>query len=69
MEQLGIEPGDEVKVRSSRGELAVAAVADDGVPGKVALLQFNATPVHEASASALIDSSALAIDVHVEPVT
>jgi hypothetical protein len=35
----------------------------------VALLQFNATPVHEASASALIDSSALAIDVHVEPVT
>ena len=32
MRQLGVEPGDEVRVRSPRGELVVAAVGDAGVP-------------------------------------
>ena len=69
MTQLGVEPGDEVRVRSPRGELVVAAVGDGGVPSGVALLQFNAAPVHETSASALIDSSVAAVEVDVEKVT
>jgi anaerobic selenocysteine-containing dehydrogenase len=69
MEQLGVEPGDEVRVRSGRGELVVAAVGDAGVPSGVALLQFNAAPVHETSASALIDSSVAVVEVDVEKVT
>jgi predicted molibdopterin-dependent oxidoreductase YjgC len=69
MTQLGVEPGDEVRVRSPRGELVVAAVGDAGVPSGVALLQFNAAPVHETSASALIDSSVAVVEVDVEKVT
>jgi NADH-quinone oxidoreductase subunit G len=69
MTQLGVEPGDEVRVRSPRGELVVAAAGDAGVPSGVALLQFNAAPVHETSASALIDSSVAAVEVDVEKVT
>jgi NADH-quinone oxidoreductase subunit G len=69
MEQLGVEPGDEVRVRSGRGELLVAAVGDAGVPAGVALLQFNAAPVYETSASALLDSSVPAVEVEVEKVT
>jgi anaerobic selenocysteine-containing dehydrogenase len=69
MTQLGVEPGDEVRVRSPRGELVVAAVGDGGVPSGVALLQFNAAPVHETSASALIDSSVAVVEVDVEKVT
>jgi len=69
MTQLGVEPGDEVRVRSPRGKLVVAAAGDAGVPSGVALLQFNAAPVHETSASALIDSSVAAVEVDVEKVT
>ena len=69
MEKLGLEPGSDVRVRSSRGELVLAAVADGGVPSGVALLQFNATPIEETSASALIDSSAQAVEVLVETIT
>jgi NADH-quinone oxidoreductase subunit G len=69
MTQLGVEPGDEVRVRSPRGELVVAAAGDAGVPSGVALLQFNAAPVHETSASALIDSSVAVVEVDVEKVT
>jgi len=68
MEQLGVEPGDEVRVRSPRGELVVAAIGDSGVPTGVALLQFNAAPIDVTSASALIDSAALAVEVRVETV-
>jgi predicted molibdopterin-dependent oxidoreductase YjgC len=69
MKQLGVEPGDEVRVRSGRGELLVAAVGNAGVPTGVALLQFNAAPIYETSASALIDSSVAAVEVDVEKVT
>ena len=68
MSRLGVEPGDEVRVRTPRGELVVAAVADAGVPGGVALLQFNAAPVHETSASALIDASVAVVEVDLEKV-
>ncbi|MGP8150858.1 MAG: NADH-quinone oxidoreductase subunit NuoG [Acidimicrobiales bacterium] len=69
MTQLGVEPGDEVRVRSPRGELVVVAAGDAAVPSGVALLQFNAAPIHETSASALIDSSVAAVEVDVEKVT
>jgi NADH-quinone oxidoreductase subunit G len=69
MKDLGVEHGGEVRVRSSRGELVVAAVADAGVPSGVASLQFNAAPVDETSAAFLIDSSAPLVEVHVEAVS
>lgn len=69
MEKLGVEPGGDVRVRSPRGELVVAAVADAAVPTGVALLQFNATPIEEPSASVLIDSSSMAVEVRVETVS
>jgi hypothetical protein len=47
----------------------VAAVGNAGVPTGVALLQFNAAPIYETSASALIDSSVAAVEVDVEKVT
>jgi NADH-quinone oxidoreductase subunit G len=69
MKQLGVEPGDEVRVRSGRGELVAVAVGDAGVPTGAALLQFNAAPTPETSASALLDSSLPVVDVEVEKVT
>ena len=69
MKQLGVEAGDEVRVRSGRGELVIAAVGDAGVPAGVAFLQFNADPIHETSVSALLDSSLPAVNVEVEKVT
>jgi predicted molibdopterin-dependent oxidoreductase YjgC len=69
MEQLGVQPGDEVRVRSPRGELVVAAVGDAGVPSGVAFLQFNAAPLDETSASALVDSSVAGFEVDLEKVT
>ena len=69
MERLGLEAGDHVRVRSSRGELVIAAVHDTGVPDGVALMEFNAAPIDETSASALIDSSAPLVDVYLETLT
>ncbi len=69
MAHLGVEPGDELRVRSARGEVVVRAVGDGGVPAGVALLQFNAAPVHETSASALVDWSVRAVEIEVEKVT
>jgi hypothetical protein len=44
-------------------------VGDAGVPSDVALLQFNAAPVYETGASALIDFSLAVVEVDVEKVT
>jgi len=68
MSQLGVAPGDEVRVSTPRGELVVAAVGDGGVPSGVALLQFNAVPAHETGASALIDCSVRVVGLDVEKV-
>jgi NADH-quinone oxidoreductase subunit G len=69
LRELGVETGDEVRVRSGRGEIVVAAVGDRGVPAGVAFLQFNAAPVYDASASALVDWSVPAVEVDLEKVT
>lgn len=68
MSQLGVAPGDEVRVSTPRGELVVAAVGDGGVPSGVALLQFNAVPAHETGASTLIDCSVRVVGLDVEKV-
>jgi hypothetical protein len=43
-------------------------VEDARIPEGVGLLQFNAAPIYEASASALIASSAPAVEVRLETV-
>ena len=54
---------------SPSGELTCALVADTGVPSGVALLQFNAAPIYEQSASALIANGAAAVEIQVEKVS
>ncbi|MGO9584399.1 MAG: NADH-quinone oxidoreductase subunit NuoG [Acidimicrobiales bacterium] len=69
LERLGVVPGDRVRVRSPRGELVLPVTADAGVPSGVALVQFNAAPIYEASASALIDCSSPVVEVRLETVS
>jgi NADH-quinone oxidoreductase subunit G len=66
VEQLGVESGGQVRVRSARGELVVTVVADDAVPNDIGVMVFNATPVDQPGASALIDCTEAATDVRVE---
>jgi len=68
MEQLGLTSGSDALVRSPSGELIVSVVADGAVPSRVALLHFNAAHIDQTGASALIDSSATAVEVRVETV-
>jgi NADH-quinone oxidoreductase subunit G len=68
VEKLGALPGDEVKVSSPSGKLVCPLAADPAVPCGVALLQFNAAPIYEPDASALIDHRAVAVEVKVEKV-
>ena len=67
-EDLGVGVGDEVKVTSGHGEIVLEVVEDARIPEGVGLLQFNAAPIYEASASALIASSAPAVEVRLETV-
>jgi NADH-quinone oxidoreductase subunit G len=67
--KLGAAPGDQVRVSSPRGEIEMVVTADAGVPSGVALLQFNAAPIYEKSASALIDYRAPVTEVRVEGVS
>ncbi|MGA2530017.1 MAG: NADH-quinone oxidoreductase subunit NuoG [Acidimicrobiales bacterium] len=69
IDKLGAAPGDKVKVSSPSGELTCVLAADAGVPNGVALLQFNAAPIYETSASALIANGAVTIEVRVEKVS
>jgi len=69
MGRLGVDTGDQVRVRSGRGEVVVPAVGDGGVPAGVALLQFNAARASETNASALVDWSVRAVEIEVEKVT
>ena len=69
IEKLGVAPGDGVRVSSPRGDIVLAVTADAAVPSGVALLQFNAAPIYDQSASALIDHRAPVIEVRVEGVS
>jgi len=66
LERLGVAEGDEVRVRSNRGELVVPVAGDDSVPAGVALLGLNLTPVDEPGASSLIDSDEPAQTIRIE---
>jgi NADH-quinone oxidoreductase subunit G len=68
LEQLGVEDGGKVRVRSGRGELVVPVQVDDRVPGGVAALDLNLAPVDEAGAATLVDADEPAQTVRIETV-
>jgi NADH-quinone oxidoreductase subunit G len=71
LDRLGAVTGDRVKVRSARGELILAAEADEGVPRGVVAIDFNVPGGESApgnAAATLIDSRQLVTDVRLESV-
>jgi len=70
LDRLGATTGDQVRVRSARGALVLAADADAGVPRGVVAIDFN-VPHADAPANAvstLIDSRQPVTDVRLESV-
>jgi predicted molibdopterin-dependent oxidoreductase YjgC len=63
--RIGVEPGTEVKVTSTRGTQVIAIEADAGVPMGVGRLDFSADG---SGAAALIDAGAAVTDVRVETI-
>ncbi len=71
LDRLGAKTGDRVKVRSSRGELILAAESDEGVARGVVAIDFNVPGGQSAPPNAvatLIDSRQLVTDVRLESV-
>jgi NADH-quinone oxidoreductase subunit G len=71
LDRLGAATGDRVKVRSARGELVLAAEADEGVPRGVVSIDFNVPGGESApgnAAACLIDSRQPVTDVRLESV-
>jgi anaerobic selenocysteine-containing dehydrogenase len=70
LDRLGAVTGDRVKVRSARGELILAAEADDGVPRGCVAVDFNVPSADSPgnAAATLIDSRQLVTDVRLESV-
>ena len=62
---LGVEPGTEVRITSSRGSRVVAIEPDTGVPTGVARFDFSADG---SGVAELIDASAAVTDVRVETI-
>jgi anaerobic selenocysteine-containing dehydrogenase len=71
LDRLGAATGDQVKLRSARGELTLPAEADEGVPRGVVAVDFNVPGGESApgnAAATLIDSRQLVTDVRLESV-
>ncbi len=71
LDRLGAVTGDRVKVRSARGELILAAEADEGVPRGVVAIDFNVPGGESApgnAAATLIDGRQIVTDVRLESV-
>ena len=71
LDRLGKTTGDRVKVRSARGELTLAAQADEGVPRGVVAIDYNVPGGESApgnAVSTLIDSRQAVTDVRMESV-
>jgi NADH-quinone oxidoreductase subunit G len=71
LDRLGARTGDRVKVRSARGELMLAAQADEGVPRGVVAIDFNVPGGESApgnTVATLIDSRQAVTDVRLESV-
>jgi NADH-quinone oxidoreductase subunit G len=71
LDRLGAATGDRVKVRSTRGELILAAESDEGVPRGVVAIDFNVPGGESAPGNAVatvIDSRQMVTDVRLESV-
>jgi NADH-quinone oxidoreductase subunit G len=71
LDRLGATTGDQVRVRSARGELVLAAEADDGIPRGAVAVDFNVPHGADAPGNAvatLIDSRSPVTDVRLESV-
>jgi NADH-quinone oxidoreductase subunit G len=71
LDRLGAKTGDQVRVRSARGELVLAAEADSGIPRGAVAVDFNVphdTVVAANAAATLIDSRNPVTDVRLESV-
>jgi len=71
LDRLGASTGDRVRVRSARGELVLAAEADEGVPRGVVAIDFNVPGGESAPGNAvatLVDSREPVTDVRLESV-
>ena len=71
LDRLGATTGDQVRVRSARGDLVLPAQADDGVPRGAVAIDFNVPAGPEAPGNAvaiLIDSRSPVTDVRLESV-
>jgi NADH-quinone oxidoreductase subunit G len=71
LDRLGAKTGDQVRVRSARGELVLAAEADTGVPRGAVAVDFNVpagSPASGNAAATLIDSRTPVTDVRLESV-
>ena len=71
LDRLGKTTGDRVKVRSARGELTLAARADEGVPRGVVAIDYNVPGGESAPGNAvatLIDCRQPVTDVRMESV-
>jgi predicted molibdopterin-dependent oxidoreductase YjgC len=71
LDRLGAKTGDQVRLRSSRGQLVLTAEADGGVPKGVVAVDFNVPVGPEAPGNAvasLIDSRQNVTDVRLESV-
>jgi anaerobic selenocysteine-containing dehydrogenase len=67
--RLGVAPGETVRVSSPRGELALVAAGDSGVPKGVLVVEFNlAEPGHPTgnAVASLIDATAVVNEVRLE---
>ncbi|MGH9169910.1 MAG: NADH-quinone oxidoreductase subunit NuoG [Acidimicrobiales bacterium] len=69
LDKLGVTDGDEVRVRSSRGELILPVLGDASIPAGVALLPIGVVPIEEAGATVLIDATAAVTEVRLETLT
>jgi NADH-quinone oxidoreductase subunit G len=69
LDRLGAQTGDQVRVRSARGELVLAAESDAGVPRGVVSIDFNVPAGRHLPGNAvatLIDSRTTVTDVRLE---
>jgi predicted molibdopterin-dependent oxidoreductase YjgC len=82
LDQLGVSPGQRVRVRSARGALELEVTVDDGMPAGVVSVDFNLAGTRDADgrrrsasqesppggAAVLIDARESVVDVRLETV-
>ncbi|HEY7946335.1 MAG TPA: NADH-quinone oxidoreductase subunit NuoG [Acidimicrobiales bacterium] len=68
LEKLGVGDGDQVRLRSGRGDIVVAVAADESLPRGVAAVDFNLAGGggEGDGVSALIDARQAVVDVRME---